>query len=503
MNRMKFLRHFSTFKAKSTVLFALYIAVALVILSGMIVHLQKANFTIMAREDAKLAIYELSTTIRNKWKPVRTAKENRWELRSYAALSQMIGRNDNIVYALFQDTTGAVQYTGKSIPEFVWMARHSQLDETTRRMLAVTGEATRSFASYPEGRVLEYMSVVYDKDKKPLGYVRVGISERNVKASMGRMTRDTVLKILAVNVIVLLCLILLVFYATSSFELRLRKIQLKAHRMLERPMPEQEEPQNVLQQLSYEFEEIEHMVSSLKNKFMELATTISHEFRSPMQAIAGYVDFLRMGGAGAVNPEMDKYLKIIGENAERFQGFIDNVMDLVRLDGGTLKLSLAPFKPAEVVNRTVELFANQASEHGIRFKTSIAEQDLQVYGDSSRVFQILVNLVSNSLKFTPQGGEIELGVRRNGIAAEFFVRDTGCGIPEGKQFKLFTEFYQIAEAEPLRGFKGLGIGLALCKKLVQAQGGFISLSSRSGHGTTVAFQLPQSGFAAPVGAQSK
>ncbi|HOX23106.1 MAG TPA: HAMP domain-containing sensor histidine kinase, partial [Elusimicrobiales bacterium] len=143
-------------------------------------------------------------------------------------------------------------------------------------------------------------------------------------------------------------------------------------------------------------------------------------------------------------------------------------------DGGTLKLSLAPFKPADVLNRTVELFSNQASEHGIRFKVSVQEPDLQVYGDVNRVFQILVNLVSNSLKFTPQGGEIELGARRNGIAAEFFVRDNGCGIPESKQFKLFTEFYQINEAEPLRGFKGLGIGLALCKKLVQAQGGFIT-----------------------------
>jgi len=328
MDKIKFFRYFSSLKTRATILFTLYVATALVILTGMIVHLQKANFSIMAKEDAKQAMHELSTTIRNKWKPGRPAKQNKAELRSYSALALMIGRNDNIVYALFQDPTGATQYVGKTMQEFSWMAQHSQLDETTRRMLGVTGEATRNFAAYPEGRVLEHISVVYSKDKKLLGYVRVGISERNVNASMGRMTRDTILKIIAVNLIVLLFLTLAVFYTTSKFELRLKKIQLKAHRMLERPIPEQEEPQNVLQQLSYEFEEIEHLVSSLKNKFLELATTISHEFRSPMQAIAGYVDFLRMGGAGPVNPEMDKYLKIIGENAERFQSFIDNVMDL-------------------------------------------------------------------------------------------------------------------------------------------------------------------------------
>ena len=495
MNKIRIFRYFSSFKAQATVLFGLYIAVALVILSGMIVHLQKTNFTIMAREDSKQAIQELSTTIRNKWKPDRPAKANKAALRSYSALAQMIGHNDNIVYAVFQDPSGVSQYIGKSIPEFVWMANHADLDETTKRLLVITGEATRSFASYPEGRVTEYLGAVY-KDKKLLGYVRVGVSERNVSASMGRLTRDTVLKILAVNIIILLCLTLLIFYATSRFESRLKKIQLKAHRMLERSMPDQEEPQNVLQQLSHEFEEIEHLVSSLKNKFMELATTISHEFRSPMQAIAGYVDFLRLGGAGPVNTEMDKYLKIIGENAERFQGFIDNVMDLVRLDGGTLKLSLAPFKPGEVVGRMVELFSNQATEHGIRLKATLPEEDFLAYGDFNRVYQILVNLVSNALKFTPQGGEIEVGVRRNGIAVEFFVRDTGCGIPESKQFSLFTEFYQIKESEPLRGFKGLGIGLALCKKLVQAQGGFISLVSKPGRGTVVSFQLPQSSAAA-------
>jgi len=247
---------------------------------------------------------------------------------------------------------------------------------------------------------------------------------------------------------------------------------------------------NVLIQLTHEFAEIETLVTSLKRKFIELASTISHEFRSPLQAISGYADFLRKGCAGPVTPEQDKYLKIIGENAERFQGFINNVMDLVRLGGGGLQLAPAAFCAGDIISRACELFAKQAAENNIKLEADLSHKEQWVFGDSNRVYQILVNLISNSLKFVPPGGSISVGCQSKANVVEFYVADTGPGIPVEMQGRLFSEFYQVPGLEPARGYKGLGIGLALCKKLTEAQNGKIRLESAQGKGTAVFFTLP-------------
>ena len=134
---------------------------------------------------------------------------------------------------------------------------------------------------------------------------------------------------------------------------------------------------------------------------------------SGMQAISGYVELLRRGAAGPVNPQQDKYLKIIGDNAERFQSFIDNVIDLVKLGGGNLSISVVPFNPGDINKRIAELFGPQAQENGITLANTTAAGLPFAYGDPNRVYQIMVNLVTNAVKFTPAGGRIEIGARED------------------------------------------------------------------------------------------
>jgi signal transduction histidine kinase len=476
-----------TLSMKLTITVSLYLAAALCVLTGMIIHLQKENFAIKAREAAYDINSTLSRALFHRWNPDATKQENAAQISAIGDLDMMVNGNDYIAYVVFQDTDGKILYVLKSLPEYVWMMQHTQMDAYSQRVLGISGSASRMLGSYPEGAVTEYISTVYGKEKKVLGLTRVGVSEKKISSAMVQLSKTTILKIVSVNLLALALMMGAVFYLTSTIESRLRDIHQQASHMLE--IEGSKEDANVLVQLTQEFTEIENLVKSLRHKFIELASTISHEFRSPLQAIEGYVDFLRKGCAGPVTPQQDKYLKIIGENAERFQGFIDNVMDLVRLGGGGLKLHSAEFKAADVTARACELFLKQASENNIRLM-SHADAGLQAYGDSNRVYQVLVNLISNALKFTPPFGRIDIGARHKGGSVEFFVSDTGPGIPEEKQSKLFSEFYQVPGIEPLRGYKGLGIGLALCKKLIEAQNGAIHLESAPGKGTAVAFTLP-------------
>ena len=476
-----------TLSMKLTVTVATYLAVALCVLTGMIIHMQKENFSIKAREAAYDINSELSSALFHRWNAAATKQENAAQLSGIGDLNRMATENEYIAYVVFQDNDGNLLYIAKSLPDYVWMMHHTQIDDYSQRILGISGSASRTLGSYPEGVVTEYINTVSGRDKKLLGLTRVGISEKKISAAIVQLSKITILKIVSVNLLALALMMTAVFYLTSSIENRLRHIHQQASQMLE--TGDRKPQANVLIQLTQEFEEIEQLVTSLRHKFIELASTISHEFRSPLQAIEGYVDFLRKGCAGPVTPQQDKYLKIIGENAERFQGFIDNVMDLVRLGGGGMKLHSTGFKAADVTNRACELFLKQSSENNIRL-TAEAKPDLYAYGDSNRVYQVLVNLISNALKFTPPFGRIELGVREINGMVEFSVSDSGPGIALDKQAKLFSEFYQVPGIEPLRGYKGLGIGLALCKKLVEAQNGRISLSSEPGKGTAVLFTLP-------------
>ncbi|MFA6584598.1 MAG: HAMP domain-containing sensor histidine kinase [Elusimicrobiaceae bacterium] len=476
-------------RTKITIAALVYTALMLAVLTSMILHLQKENYRSRAIQSARQIAAEFSQSLFHKWDTTAPLSDNKEKLSQYTMLSNMAFRDQNIVYVAFQDADDKIAYIVKSLPQYVWMMNLTKTDPYTERMLRVTGETTRSFASYPEGLVTEYLNVVYDKDKKFLGVIKIGISEKQVQESIIAITRNTLVKIITVNLGALLLIGIIVYYMSTKLETRLIGIQKQARKMLDRT-PDHQNTQNVFSQLTNELQEIEGIITSLKQRFMELVITISHEFRSPMQAIKGYSEFIMKGGAGPVTDEQMKYLDNISENAERFQTFIDNVLDLVKLGGDSFPLAKRNFRVEEIILKTVSLYAKQIQKADIKIEVKIPTPELNTFGDPDRTFQVLVNLLSNAIKFTPENGTICIGAQREDNTVIFHVKDTGAGIPLSKQGKLFTEFYQVPGIKPERGYKGLGIGLALCKKLVEIQGGAIAVESSPDTGTVVFFTLP-------------
>jgi signal transduction histidine kinase len=221
----------------------------------------------------------------------------------------------------------------------------------------------------------------------------------------------------------------------------------------------------------------------LKNEFF---ANVSHELRTPLTLILTPVeDLLGRELSADVRPA----LLVIRRNAHRLLRLIDDLLDLARLDVGGLRLHVAELDLNEVAARLVEMSRPAAEARGIELALSMPGGSLEVFGDPHRVEIILTNLLGNALKFTPDGGRIELRVVREESRCRIDVQDTGPGIPDDELERIFDRFYQV-EGSQRRRQGGAGIGLSLARKLAELHGGSVAVKSTLGVGSTFSVSLP-------------
>jgi len=221
------------------------------------------------------------------------------------------------------------------------------------------------------------------------------------------------------------------------------------------------------------------------------AAYLTHELRAPLTAIRCALELIEEESQ-ALGPDARTCLGVAMRNAERLKGLIDDILDLSKIQAGRMQLFPVPADPAAIVKEAVESLQPWAKKRGIRLDAEAAEGCPEVSAEPRRVVQVLTNLISNAIKFTPKGGSVvvraEAGRRDDAGYAVFSVKDTGPGIPEEDQGRLFRFFCQAGSAG--QRAEGTGLGLALSRSLVEIQGGTMHLESRLGEGSTFSFTLP-------------
>jgi signal transduction histidine kinase len=225
----------------------------------------------------------------------------------------------------------------------------------------------------------------------------------------------------------------------------------------------------------------------MKSTFISV---ISHELKTPVSLIKGYASTLAREDAHWDVATVREGLQVIDEEADRLNALINNLLDASRIQAGAFKLEKGDVALPSLAEKVVESFRLQTTNH--RFVLDFPADYPVVSGDTERLRQVLNNLLSNAIKYAPAGGEIRVGGWADGQNVTVYVADQGIGISPEEQGKLFQRFYRL-DSSLRRGTQGAGLGLYLCKSIVEAHGGRIWLRSEPGKGTTVFFTLPVDG----------
>lgn len=253
------------------------------------------------------------------------------------------------------------------------------------------------------------------------------------------------------------------------------------------------------QHLNETSERLEFMMGRLETDKSELeklerirkdfVINVSHELRTPLASIQGYTETLL---EGAINEPANavKFLNIIRQNTERLTRLTADLLVLSRIELGQQKFKFASYSVNRLIADNADSMLPLAKRKGIALHVETAPDSAEVFADAEAVHQILTNLLENAIKYTPDGGAVTVGARvLETEFVEFFVRDTGMGIPQEDLARLFERFYRVDKARS-RALGGTGLGLAIVKHLSHAQGGDVRVESKTDKGSTFYFTLP-------------
>lgn len=243
----------------------------------------------------------------------------------------------------------------------------------------------------------------------------------------------------------------------------------------------------------------------LKSNFL---ATVSHELRTPLTSIIGYGEMLAEGIAGELNPEQREFVETIREKGEQLLELIKGLLDLSKLESGTMSMRKGTLRVEEILEDVTTTLTPTARKKGVNLSTRVQGSLHSLWADAERLRQVFLNLTENAIKFTPEGGTVELlaapamidssgdpeaggfvlmATQRPGV--EVRVADTGVGIPEDERKKVFDAFYQV-DSSSTREAGGTGLGLSIVKRLVEAHDGTVHIEANRPRGTVFVVRLP-------------
>ncbi len=252
---------------------------------------------------------------------------------------------------------------------------------------------------------------------------------------------------------------------------------------------ELEERNRRLEEMNTKLKELDR----LKSAFL---ATVSHELRTPLTSIIGYSEMLAEGLAGPLSGEQVDYVRTIMDKGETLLKLISSILDISQIEAGKVRLAFEPMDPFELVNSSLSSLKPQAQKKGVLLEAKLTPRHFQVTGDRDRLRQVVTNLLTNAVKFTPKGGTVRVSLTElahqpdiNAQGYRVIVEDSGVGIPADQFDKIFQSFYQV-DSSSTREFGGAGIGLAIVKSFVEGHGGVVRVASELGRGSRFTMILP-------------
>jgi len=221
----------------------------------------------------------------------------------------------------------------------------------------------------------------------------------------------------------------------------------------------------------------------------DFVANVSHELRTPLTSIKGYAETLLEGALQDKDNAKD-FIEIIYRDSDRLAKLIDDLLDLSKIESGKLKMDFLPIDILEIISRTIKVLDAQAKRKFISISLNVTGELPKILVDETRISQVLLNLLDNAIKYTPNGGKISISAFTKDGFVQVDISDTGIGISEKDIPRIFERFYRVDKARS-RELGGTGLGLSIVKHIVQAHGGQVWVESELGQGSTFSFTIPQ------------
>jgi signal transduction histidine kinase len=251
---------------------------------------------------------------------------------------------------------------------------------------------------------------------------------------------------------------------------------------------------NRQKQWQAELERAKHAAEDANIRKSQFLANMSHELRTPLNAVIGYSEML-LAGMARTPEKQQQFARNIATSGRHLLDMVNDILDIAKVEAGKMTLAMETVVVGDLLQTVEEMFAETARTRGLTLHFNLAPNLTTIEADPVRLRQILLNLVSNAVKFNRPGGRVSVHLYTETEASGNLhwllghVADTGIGIPKEKLACLFSEFYQV-DSSLARQYEGTGLGLALTRKLVALHGGSIHVTSQEGIGTTFTFKLP-------------
>ncbi|HUW22515.1 MAG TPA: ATP-binding protein [bacterium] len=352
---------------------------------------------------------------------------------------------------------------------------------------------TQSYVDKEKQNILDIALPIFI-DQNKMGIARIGFSRDSLHEIVEETLRETRRRIFGVAIVVLIIgfigAIILAQMMTRPIKQMAKGAELIGQGKLDTTIvvksnDELESLARDLNKMSSQLKEIDQ----LKKDFL---ASVTHELKSPLTSLIMYVDLFLEGAAGELTEKAKKFLKIMERSSKRLSRFIDDLLDMAKIERGKMEIKKEPLEILPIVSEIAELIKPQADEKDIEIAMNIPDNLPLVFVDGDRTRQIITNILSNSVKFTPEKGKISVNIQDEKEHFQVSISDTGIGIPPEQIGKIFDKFEQVKEIrERVKGPRGTGLGLAIVKSLVEAQGGKIWVESEVDKGSTFYFTLPK------------